>query len=313
MKIIALDSNHEVLIDTLRSAGFSVDEDYSSSREEVMKRMPNYQGMIIRSRFPIDAEFLSSATNLKFIGRVGAGLENIDLGYCKEHKVICYNAPEGNRDAVAEHAVGMLLLIMNRLLIANKEVNEGLWLREENRGEELGGKTVGIMGYGNMGKAFAQRLKGFGVKTICYDILANVGDENATQVSLAQFFKETEVLSLHTPLTFLTREMINSEFINHFEKPFYFINTARGQSVLTKDLVSALKSKKIIGACLDVLEYEKASFEKLFTRDLSPDLLYLIAHDQVILSPHIAGWTRQSKYKLAKVIAEKICKDFTVF
>lgn len=241
MKILALDSNHELLNSGLRNAGFQVDEDYFSPKDEIIKIIYEYDGIIIRSRFPIDRSFLSAASNLKFIGRVGAGLENIDKEFAEENNIVLFNAPEGNRDSVGEHAVAMLLMLMNRLKIADNEIRNGIWLREENRGDELMGKTVSIIGYGNMGKAFAQRLKGFGVEVICYDILENVGDENAKQVDLNEIFQKSDIVSLHTPQTNETNRMVNSEFINSFHKPFYLINTARGKSVVTKDLVEALE------------------------------------------------------------------------
>ncbi|SMC31930.1 2-hydroxyacid dehydrogenase [Moheibacter sediminis] len=306
MKILALDNNHDFLNSGLRNAGFVVDEDYKSSKEEIMKFISEYDGIIIRSRFPIDKSFLEKATNLKFIGRVGAGLENIDEKFAKERNIRLFNAPEGNKDSVGEHSIAMLLMLMNRLKIADNEVRNGIWLREENRGDELMGKTVGIVGYGNMGKAFAQRLKGFGVEVICYDILENLGDENAKQVELYELFQKSDVVSLHTPQTNETNRMVNSNFINSFHKPFYLINTARGKSVVTKDLVTALESAKIKGACLDVHEYEKSSFENLDLNELPEDFRYLINSDKVILAPHIAGWTIQSKEKLAKAILDKI-------
>lgn len=306
MKILVLDSNHELLNSGLRNAGFVVDEDYNSPKEEVVKTISKYDGIIIRSRFPMDKSFLEAASNLKFIGRVGAGLENIDEEFAKQKNITLFNAPEGNRDAVGEHAIAMLLMLMNRLKIADNEVRNGIWLREENRGDELMGKTVGIIGYGNMGKAFAQRLKGFGVEVICYDILENVSDENARQVDLNEFFEKTEVVSLHTPQTKETNRMVNFEFINSFHKSFYLINTARGKSVVTKDLVEALESGKIKGACLDVHEYEKSSFENLDLNELPEDFRYLIRSEKVILAPHIAGWTIQSKEKLAQAILDKI-------
>lgn len=306
MKILALDSNHELLNSGLRNAGFVVDEDYNSPKEEVVKTISKYDGIIIRSRFPMDKSFLEAASNLKFIGRVGAGLENIDEEFAKQKNITLFNAPEGNRDSVGEHAVAMLLMLMNRLKIADNEVRNGIWLREENRGDELMGKTVGIIGYGNMGKAFAQRLKGFGVEVICYDILENLADENARQVDLNEFFEKVDVVSLHTPQTNETNRMVNSEFINSFHKPFYLMNTARGKSVVTKDLVEALDSGKIKGACLDVHEYEKSSFENFDLNELPEDFRYLIRSEKVILAPHIAGWTIQSKEKLAQAILYKI-------
>ena len=306
MKIIALDKNHPLLNEGLIQAGFSVEEDYNSSRQELLEKIGKYEGLIIRSRTPIDKEFLAQAKNLKFIGRVGAGLENIDEDYAAERGIAVFNAPEGNRDSVGEHALGMLLMLLHRLKLADLEVRRGVWQREENRGDELMGKTVGIIGYGNMGKAFAQRLQGFGVDVICYDIKEKVADAFARQVSLPELFKSADVLSLHTPQTPETLEMVDTKFISSFEKPFYFINTARGKSVITKDLVDGLKSGKVKGACLDVHEYEKTSFENLEFDELPEDFQYLLKADNVILAPHIAGWTHQSKERLAQVILDKI-------
>ena len=307
MKILHLDSNHPLLINQLNDLGFTNHEDYSSSKSEIEAKIPDYDGFIIRSRFTIDKQFLDAAKNLKFIGRVGAGLENIDCDYATVKGIHLISAPEGNRNAVGEHALGMLLSLFNKLNKADKEVRAGKWLREENRGLELDGKTVGLIGYGNMGKAFAKKLRGFDVKVLCFDIKANVEDENAKQVSLDDLKAKANVLSLHTPQTELTLNMINSEFINSFTNPFWLINTARGKSVVTKDLVSALKSGKILGAGLDVLEYEKSSFENLFTSDHMPEAFqYLIHSENVLLTPHVAGWTVESNIKLAQTIVDKI-------
>ena len=310
MKILHLDTNHPLLINQLNDVGFINDEDYTSSKELVESKISNYDGIILRSRFSIDKQFLDAATNLKFIGRVGAGLENIDCEYAEKKGVILIAAPEGNRNAVGEHALGMLLSLFNKLNKADTEVRQGKWLREDNRGIELDGKTVGIIGYGNMGKAFAKKLQGFSVDVLCYDIKPNVGDTNAEQVPLNIFCKQVDVVSLHTPQTPLTLNMVNTQFINEFKKPFWFVNTARGKSVVTKDLVAALKSGKILGAGLDVLEYEKASFEQLFTSDMPEAFHYLIQAKNVILSPHVAGWTLESKVKLAQTIVDKIIAKF---
>jgi D-3-phosphoglycerate dehydrogenase len=311
MKVLLLDENHEILQNLLVKNGFAVDQDYTSDKKSIENKIINYDGIVVRSRFPIDRTFLEKASSLKFIGRVGAGLENIDLDFTTENNIKVYNAPEGNRDAVGEHTLGMILLLLNRMKIADLEIRSGIWEREGNRGVALKGKTIGIIGYGNMGKAFAKRLQGFGVKTICYDISPNLGDENAVQVDLLRLYKETDILSLHTPLTTVTNKMVNENFINQFQKPFYLINTARGKSVVTKDLVVALKNGKILGACLDVLEYEKSSFENLFQKELPEDFKYLINSEKALLTPHIGGWTHESKEKLARVIAEKIISDFS--
>lgn len=305
-KILAIDSNHECLNNGLRDAGFIVDEDYVSSKESIEEKIANYDGLIVRSRFPIDKTFLSKATKLKFIGRVGAGLENIDEDFAADRNIVLFNSPEGNRDSVGEHTVGMLLMLMHHLRRADNEVRNGIWKREENRGDELKGKTVGIIGYGNMGNAFAKRLQGFDVDVICYDILPNKGNQYAEQVSSQEFFDRVDVVSLHTPQTPETTRMINAEFICKFKKPFYFVNTARGKAVVTKDLVDAMKSGQVLGVALDVLEFEKSSFEKLVVSELPEEFQYLINADNAVLAPHIAGWTHQSKVKLAEFIRDKI-------
>lgn len=310
MKILHLDSNHPLLIQQLSDLGYENHEDYSSSKSEIENKIHLYDGFVIRSRFSIDKTFLDKATQLKFIARVGAGLENIDCEYAQEKGVELIAAPEGNRNAVGEHALGMLLSLFNKLNKADKEVRSGLWLREENRGIELDGKTIGLIGYGNMGKAFAKKLRGFDVTVLCYDIRPNLGDENASQVSLKKLQEKSDVLSLHTPETSLTKGMVNLDFIQQFKKPFWLINTARGKSVVTKDLVKALKNETVLGAGLDVLEYEKSSFENLFTSSIPEEFDYLIQSENVLLSPHVAGWTKESKEKLAQTIVDKIKSKF---
>ena len=304
MKILLLDKNHPLITEQLSEKGFVLEEDFSSSYEQVLEKIYLYEGVIIRSRIPLDAHFLEKAKNLKFIARVGAGMENIDTTKAQELGIKLINSPEGNKDAVAEHVIGTLLVLMNRLFISSNEVKKGIWLREENRGEEILGKTFGIIGYGNMGKAVAKRLSGFGCKTIFYDIKPNLSDEFATQVNLQELQENTDILSLHTPLTEDTLYMIDEEFISKMKKNFYFINTARGKNLKTSALVNALKSGKIKGACLDVLEYEKTSFENLETKN--EDLEYLLNSEKAIITPHIAGWTHESKIKLAQVIVDKI-------
>ena len=304
MKILLLDKNHPLITEQLSEKGFVLEEDFSSNYEQALEKIHLYEGVIIRSRIPLDAHFLEKAKNLKFIARVGAGMENIDTAKAQELGIKLINSPEGNKDAVAEHVIGTLLVLMNRLFISSNEVKKGIWLREENRGEEILGKTFGIIGYGNMGKAVAKRLSGFGCKTIFYDIKPNLSDESATQVSLQELQENADILSLHTPLTEDTLYMIDEEFISKMKKNFYFINTARGKNLKTSALVNALKSGKIKGACLDVLEYEKTSFENLETKN--EDLEYLLNSEKAIITPHIAGWTHESKIKLAQVIVNKI-------
>jgi D-3-phosphoglycerate dehydrogenase len=310
LKILHLDKNHPLLLSQLNDLGFQNDEDYTSSKEEVMAKIHLYDGLIIRSRFEIDASFLKKTTTLKFIGRVGAGLENIDYEVASAKKITLIAAPEGNRNAVGEHSLGMLLALFNKLHKANNEVKTGKWLREENRGIELDGKTVGLIGYGNMGKSFAKKLSGFDVEVLCYDIKENVGDENCPQVSLQELQERSDVISLHTPHTRNTKNMIDAIFIAQMKKNFWLINTARGSAVITKDVVTGLQSGKILGAGLDVLEYEKSSFEQLFSQQVPEAFQYLINAENVILTPHIAGWTSESKAKLAQTIVNKIKEKF---
>ena len=315
MKILLLDSNHPLITEQLLAKGFILEEDFTSSYDEVLQKINQYDGIIIRSRIPLDKNFLENAQNLKFIARVGAGMENIDLEVAKNLGISLINSPEGNRDAVAEHVVAMLLILMNRLFIASEEVKNGIWKREENRGDELLGKTFGIIGYGNMGKATAKRLSGFGVEVIFYDILPNLEDEFAKQVSLEELQERADILSLHIPLDASTEYLVDENFISKMKKNFYLVNTARGKNVKTSALVDALKSGKVKAAALDVLEYEKSSFENLDTStSLSTrnkeDLQFLLDSDQVIVTPHIAGWTHQSKEKLAQFIVDKIVQQF---
>lgn len=306
IKVLHLDSNHPILWQQLEDAGFTNEADYKSSKAEVEAKIADYHGIVIRSRFDIDRQSLDAAVNLKFIARVGAGLESIDTEYAESKGVALIAAPEGNRNAVGEHTLGMLLSLFRNLNRADRQIRNGQWVREGNRGHELDGKTVGIIGYGNMGKSFAKKLRGFDVEVLCYDIKDGVGDENARQVSLEKLQEKTDVLSLHTPWTPETNGMVNAAFISAFSKPFWLVNTARGKSVVTTDLAAALQSGKILGAALDVLEYEKSSFEQLFTNDIPHAFQYLLAADNVLLSPHIAGWTFESHEKLAQVIVDKI-------
>ncbi|MCG2612226.1 2-hydroxyacid dehydrogenase [Flavobacterium sp. SM15] len=311
VKILHLDSNHPLLWDQLQGAGFQNFEDFSSSKDAVEDKIQEYHGIVIRSRFKIDRDFLDKATNLQFIARVGAGLESIDCEHAQSKGIELIAAPEGNRNAVGEHTLGMLLTLMNNLNKADDEVRAGHWNRESNRGHELDGKTVGIIGYGNMGKSFAKKLRGFDVEVLCYDILDGVGNDDARQVSLLEFQQKADVVSLHTPWTPQTDKMINADFISGFAKPFWFINTARGNSVVTADLVTALNSKQILGAGLDVLEYEKLSFEHLFEGEKPDAFEYLLNAKNVLLTPHIAGWTIESKVGLAQVIVDKIIKLYS--
>jgi len=307
--ILFLDTVHIALRDELRKMGCHCELDDKSSKEEIEKKIGDYDGLVIRSRIKIDAALIDKATKLKFIARAGAGMENIDSEYAKKKKIKCINAPEGNRDAVGEHALGMLLSLMNNLNRADREVRQGKWLREENRGTELMFKTVGIIGYGNMGTAFARRLQSFSVMALAFDkYKENFGDDFIIEANMDAIFEEAEVVSLHVPLTEETKYLVNDEFLSRFKNPIYLINTSRGKVVNTEDLVKNIKSGKVLGACLDVLEYETSSLEKLEPKDLPPALKYLYESDKVILSPHIAGWTFESNQRISLVLAEKIAK-----
>jgi D-3-phosphoglycerate dehydrogenase len=307
IKILHIDSNHPLLWEQLQQAGFINHADFESSKQEIEAKIQDYQGIVIRSRFKIDKQFLDKATNLQFIARVGAGLESIDCDYATSKNIALIAAPEGNCNAVAEHTLGMILSLFNKLNIADSEIRSGEWNREKNRGYELDGKTVGIIGYGNMGRYFAKKLRGFDVEVLCYDIKDNVGDANAKQVSLHELQQKTDVLSLHIPWTPETDKMVNSDFINAFAKDIWIINTSRGKNIVTADLVTAMQSGKVLGAGLDVLEYEKLSFETLFQDKNTPEAFqYLLDGRKVILTPHIAGWTYESHEKLAQVIVDKI-------
>ncbi len=306
-KVIFIDTVHPILYERLESAGYRCEWKNKLSREEILPLLKEYEGAVIRSRFIFDREVFDAAINLKWIARSGAGMENIDRRIAQKRGIKCFNSPEGNRDAVAEHALGMLLSLFNHLSRADLEVRKGEWNREKNRGIELKGKTVGILGYGFMGKAFAQRLVGFGVNCIAYDKYKNnYSDEYVQEVELEEFYQKTEVLSIHLPLTEETNQIINTTYLNRFAKNIYLINTARGKNVATQDLVEALENGKVVGACLDVLEYEKHSFEELNASDLPSAFQYLRSSDKVILSPHVAGWTVESYVKLSSFLADKI-------
>lgn len=311
MRILHLDENHPFLIEELEKAGFENSIDYSSPKVEIEKKLGQYDGIVLRSRFPIDAAFLAKAINLKFIARVGAGVENIDQEAAKERGIELFAAPMGNANAVGEHAMGMLLGLMNKLRLAHHSIQKGEWQRETHRGEELEGKTVGIIGYGNMGKSFAKKLRGFDIKeVIYYDIESKTPDEFARQVTLEELFEKAEVLSLHTPQTPSTLGMIDAAFLEQMQQPFWLINTARGSAIKTAALVQGLQNGKVKGAALDVLEHEKSSFEQLFSTEVSHDFNYLLNAPNVLLSPHVAGWSIESHRKLAEIIAQQIIVNF---
>ncbi len=304
IRILHIDTNHPNLVDGLKSLGYDNVINTTASKEEIESEIENYHGLVLRSRFPIDSIFLHKAKKLKFIARVGSGLENIDIKTAQKLGIDVVAAPEGNSPAVGEHALAMLLSLFNNIPNANDEVHMGIWQREANRGEELGGKTVGIIGYGHTGKQFAKKLLGFDVTVLCHDILPNIGDSFAQQVSLKTLKKKADIVSLHLPLNDSTHQYVNQRFIEEMKRPFWLINTARGNQVVTDDLVEGLKSNKIKGACLDVLDIETSAFNVAFTQ--STQWVYLSQHPKVLLSPHVAGWTTQSHLKLSEVILSKI-------
>ena len=311
MKILFIDTAHIHLWESMISDGHECIDATTFRREEILKSLSSINGIVIRSRILIDKEFIDHAPNLKFIARCGAGMESIDLECAQQKEIICLNSPEGNRNAVGEHALGMLLSLFNNLNKSDRQIRAGEWKREENRGAELDGKTVGIIGYGNMGSAFAEKLKGFNCKVIVYDkYKSDFGTENIKECSLEAMQSIADVVSLHIPLTEETTYFVDEKFINSFSKPFYLINTARGKCVSINELVQGIQNKKILGACLDVFEYEDASFEKFSIENAglknNPDWNYLRQADNVILSPHIAGWSHESYRKISEVLVEKI-------
>lgn len=304
-KILFIDSVHPILEERLTQMEFACEHDYSSSKEMIETKITNYIGIVIRSRFTIDKSFLDKASKLKFIARSGAGLENIDIAYAAQKNIKVFNSPEGNKDAVGEHAIGMLLMLFNKLKQGDAQVRQGIWDREGNRGIELSGKTVGILGYGNMGEALAKKLIGFDCKVIAYDkYKKDYSDDYTTEVSLEELFEQTDVLSIHLPLSHETKHYVNANFLNNFKKKIYLINTARGNNINTNDLVKTLQSGKVLGACLDVLEFESKSFDLENTHH--KDFEYLKNAENVILSPHVAGWTAESYQKLSEYLANKI-------
>lgn len=307
MNVCLIDKIHPSLIQTFEKKGWSVTDIHQDTDDEVIRQLPKYDGIIIRSRFKLTDSLLKTCSNLKFIGRPGAGLENIDLLFCEEKGIQVFRSPEGNRDAVAEHAVGSLISLLRYIPKSNREVKTGVWDRLSNRGEEIMGKTIGIIGYGYMGNAFAKRISSFGAKLIAYDKYKhNFSDQYVTEVDLDTLKQEADIISLHTPLTDETKGLIDDSFISSCSKSFWLLNTARGQSVVLNDLVKHLKSGKVKGASLDVLEIEKTTFEEVRLNKELDAINYLSEAENVILTPHVAGWTHQSNEKMARFLAEKI-------
>ena len=307
MKILHLDTTHPFLGKELEKIGFTNYYDFKTIKSEL--KISDFFGIIIRSRISIDKDFIDKCKNLKFIARIGSGIENIDVDYAKQKGIQIISTPEGNSNAVGEHALGMLLSILNNINSSNSEVKKGIWNRESNRGIELKNKTVGLIGYGNTGKSFAKKLNGFDVNTIFYDIKKIKKDNYANPVSLNYLKDNSDIISLHVSMTEESIGLINKNFIESCAKPFWLINTSRGSCIIINDLVKGLKDGKVLGAGLDVIAFEKKSFEKLTVNENDQsNLNYLNSSNNVILTPHIAGWTQESKIGLVKIALEKIKK-----
>ncbi len=303
-KVVFIDTVHPILQERLEKSGFLCSDATAMTYANCQKEIEDALGIVIRSKFRMDEAFLKDACKLEFIARSGAGMENIDVNYCQNRGVELFNAPEGNRNAVAEHTLGMLLNLLRNINKGDKEVRQGLWDREGNRGVELDGKTVGIIGFGNNGSAFAKKLSGFDVRVLAYDKYKEVHSLGQVEsASLQQIFDEADVVSFHVPQTEETLFWANTDFFKSFRKPIYLLNMSRGKIVKTEDLLNAIYAEKVLGACLDVLEFESTSFSEI---DKNETLNRLLHHPKVLLSPHIAGWTHESYFLLSDVLADKI-------
>ena len=309
MRILHIDSNHPSLISMLIKNGHVNHSDFISSKHDIGLVIKNYDGLILRSRFTIDKEFIDKAINLKFIARVGSGIENIDSKYAKTKNIEVISSPEGNSNAVGEHAMGLLLSLLNNINTSSVQVKKGVWVREQNRGHELEGKTVAILGLGNTGKSFAKKISAFNCNVIFYDINDDIKSDIAKKSSLDDIYENADVLSLHLPHTNLTFNLFNKTFIEKFNKPFWLLNTSRGSIVNTADLIEALKTNKVLGAGLDVLDIESSSFTEIIN-DKNDDFHKLSSFKNVIITPHIAGWTFESNIKLSKIVVNKINNYF---
>lgn len=309
-KVLFVDTVHPVIRQEFEKSGLICDFFQDYNKADFEKIVAEYLGIIIRGKILIDKEFIVKAKKLKFIGRVGSGMENIDVEFAEQQGVQCFNSPEGSRDAVGEHAIGLLISLMRNINISDRQVRLAEWIREGNRGTEIKGKTVGIIGYGNMGSAFAEKISGFGTRVVAYDKYKSVfADDFVEEVDMQTIFNDTDILSLHIPLTDETRYLVDRDYLQKFRKDIFLINTARGLNVKTSDLVEAIKTGEVKGAALDVLEYEDTSFERLNKDTLPESFQYLAKSEKVVLTSHIAGWTNESKYKLGKVLADKILKE----
>ncbi|MFY0606142.1 MAG: phosphoglycerate dehydrogenase [Cyclobacteriaceae bacterium] len=304
IKVLIIDDMHASVTELFTNAGFTPDYRPDIKPDEVYKLIPEYHGLVVRSKMTVGKELIDEGVNLRFIARAGAGLDKVDYEYVEKKGIALFNAPEGNRDALAEHTIGMILTLFNKINSASKEVKKGIWLREENRGWELMGRTVGIFGYGFMGEAFSQRLSGFGCEIIAYDKYKTLHPTQlAKQVSLEEFLEKTEVLSIHVPLTEETRFLFDTDFFEQFSRLKFIINTSRGEVVKLSAVNDLLDEGKIFGACLDVLENEKLD---TLTPEQKVDFDKLSKRTNVILTPHVAGWTQESYRKINEVIVAKL-------
>lgn len=311
MKVVFLDSVHSVLVERLSAAGMQCELAWEYDKDQIVNCISNAQGIVLRSRFTMNEDFLKFAPDIRFIARSGSGLENIDLNYCSKRDIKVYNSPEGNRNAVGEHALGMLLSLMNHLHTADRDVKSGIWDREGNRGIELDGKTVGIIGFGNNGSAFAKKLRGFDIKLMAYDKYKNgFGDHFVMECAMSALYEHADIISFHIPQNEETLFLANDSFFNAFQKPIFLLNLSRGKIVETKALVNAMKSGKVIGAGLDVLEFEPSDFTSFFKKEIPSDLEFLLKAKNVLLTPHVGGWTNESYFKLSNILADKILADF---
>lgn len=311
MKVVFLDSVHSVLVERLSDAGMQCELAWEYDKDQIINCISNAQGIVLRSRFTMNEDFLKFAPDIKFIARSGSGLENIDLNYCSKRDIKVYNSPEGNRNAVGEHALGMLLSLMNHLHTADRDVKSGIWDREGNRGIELDGKTVGIIGFGNNGSAFAKKLRGFDIKLMAYDkYKKGFGDHFVMECAMSALYEHADIISFHIPQNKETLFMANESFFNSFQKPIFLLNLSRGKIVETKALVDAMKSGKVVGAGLDVLEFEPSDFKSFFKKEIPSDLEFLLNSKNVLLTPHVGGWTNESYFKLSNILADKILADF---
>lgn len=309
--ILLIDKIHDTFRNIMLRHGWECDDASGKSQADIERMVGEYFGVVSRAKFAIERSFIDQAFSLRFIARPGSGMENIDVEYAAKKGILCINSPEGNRDALGEHAVGMLLCLMNKIHSSHQQICNHVWQREANRGVELGGKTIGIIGYGNMGSAFARRLRGFDVKILAYDkYKTGFSDEYVREACIEEIFDDTDVFSIHLPLTAETHFLFNDHYLSCFKKDVFLLNTSRGQIVNTATVVSGLKSGKIRGAALDVIEYEKTDYSLPFDEPLPSSLEFLLQSPDVILTPHIAGYSEESKVKLAQVLAEKIIRAF---